>query len=380
MNIQAILRDCAFFKELSDDELSLMTLLCHEEQHEAGSTVFSEGQPADALYVLAEGKVALEIKIQLAMGRSGRRATTEIVSPGEVFGWSALVDPYMYTMTGVCLQPIKVVVIPAAELRQILSSCPMGLAVMKQLVGTIAGRLKNTRYILLHAMAILSHDLKAPLAAIESYNQVMLGGFAGPINDDQKEILERNSARIKELLTLISDLLDISRIEAGSLEREFERMSLAQVGREGLATAQALGAAKGVTAKDEIAADLPDLVGASSRLRQVVTNLLSNAIKFTPAGGTVILRMSDQDGYLQTEIIDTGIGISPDDLPHIFDDFYTGKDVEAKGQGLGLSIAKKIVKAHQGRIWAESPWPPEGQAGTRMVFTIPKNLSPLAAQ
>jgi len=104
----------------------------------------------------------------------------------------------------------------------------------------------------------------------------------------------------------------------------------------------------------------------------VLTNLLSNAIKFTPADGTVSISSLETDDCVQLDIADTGIGISPEELPRVFDDFYRGMKVEeAEGAGLGLSIAKRIIEAHGGLIWAESPCPESG-IGTKFSFTIPK--------
>ena len=374
-----ILRTCSLFEGVTDDELSLIGPFCRLDRFEAGTVVFSEGQSADRLYVLEKGKISLELKVQFGSGKAERRATAEVVEPGEPCGWSALVEPYMYTMSAVCLEPCVAVSVPAAELREVLTFCPMGLTIMRRLAGLVASRLKHTRATLVHSLAVLSHDMKAPLAAIESYNQVLLGEFAGPLNEEQREMLERNSVRIKELLALISDLLDISRIDAGTLAREFQPVSLATIAEECLAVAQALGRAKGVSVVGEIA-PMPSIIAAGSRLRQAITNLLSNAVKFTPPGGTLTLRLLDTGDSIQCEVTDTGVGIPSDDQPRIFDDFYTGKNSEATGQGLGLSIAKKIVGAHKGRIWVESPYPADGKGGTRFTLTIPRNLEVFKSQ
>jgi signal transduction histidine kinase len=373
-DIVRVLRGCSLFADLTDAELALLAPLSRILEFDFGARIFAEGEAADQLYVLIEGKVALEMRVQFGPGKTTRLATAEVVLPGEPCGWSALVEPYVYTMSGVCLEPCKVVAIPAPVLREVLAHCPMGLAVMRRLAQLIAARARTARDTLVHALAILSHDLKAPLAAVESYNQVLLGGFTGPLNDEQKEMLERSSVRIKEMLTLISDLLDVSRIEAGTLAREFEVTNLGRLAEDCLAVAQALGESKGVRVMSSIAPNLPDIVAAPVRIQQAVTNLLSNAVKFTPPGGTVALTILDLGDQQQVEVIDTGSGVNPEDLPRIFDDFYTGRNVEGKGQGLGLSIAKKIVAAHGGRIWVESPYPSGGTGGSRFAFTIPKNL------
>jgi CheY-like chemotaxis protein len=106
-------------------------------------------------------------------------------------------------------------------------------------------------------------------------------------------------------------------------------------------------------------------------LQQALTNLLSNAVKFTPAGGIVSVSCHEVDDYVQVDVADTGIGVPPEEVPKIFDDFYRGMKVDASGIGLGLSIAKKIVEAHGGRIWLESPCRESG-VGSKFSFTLPK--------
>jgi len=120
----------------------------------------------------------------------------------------------------------------------------------------------------------------------------------------------------------------------------------------------------------EMPEQLPIIYAAPNRLQQALNNLLGNAVKFTPEKGLVTLRLESMGEHCQVEVIDTGPGIHADDLPHIFEDFFRGRDARTtKGTGLGLSIAKRIVEAHQGKIWAESPCA-DGK-GSRFVFTLP---------
>jgi len=121
----------------------------------------------------------------------------------------------------------------------------------------------------------------------------------------------------------------------------------------------------------EMPEELPIIHAAPQRLRQVLNNLLSNAIKFTPPKGLITITVQDRGDHLQVEVMDTGVGIPPDDLPYVFDEFFRGRDVERAGTGLGLSIAKKIIEAHGGRIWAESPCTADGK-GSKFTFTLPK--------
>ena len=220
-----------------------------------------------------------------------------------------------------------------------------------------------------YLLGMVSHDLKAPLVAVESYLQVILGGFAGEINEKQREMLERSSHRIGELLNLIGDLLDVSRIEAGQMAQEFQATSLSEVIEGSLEDVQALAKEKEMELRVEMPEKLPVIQAAPHRLRQVLNNLLSNAIKFTPPQGLITIRIENRGDHLQVEVMDTGVGIPADDLPYVFDEFFRGRDVERAGAGLGLSIARKIVEAHGGKIWVESPCTADGK-GSRFAFTL----------
>lgn len=233
--------------------------------------------------------------------------------------------------------------------------------------------LEEARNRFLRFLGVTVHDLKAPLTAIQSYFWVMLGGFAGTLTEKQRGMLERSSQRIKELLTLISDLLDIPRIEAGQIIQEMTDVSLNQVIETSVGDLRDLAKQKKLKLKVEVPRALPQIRGSAPRLQQVITNLLNNAINYTPKG-TVTVRVSQGDKEIQVEVMDTGIGIPADDLPHICEDFFRASNVEIKGTGLGLSIAKRIVETHGGKIWVESPCPETGK-GSKFSFTLPRKRS-----
>ncbi len=240
---------------------------------------------------------------------------------------------------------------------------------LKQASREIA-ELEEARNRFLRFLGITVHDLKAPLTAIQSYFWVMLGGFAGTLTEKQKNMLERSSQRIKELLTLISDLLDIPRIDTGQISQEMEDVSLNKIIKASIADLRDQAKQKKVKLKVELPQGLPKIHGAGPRLQQVMANLIGNAINYTPEG-VVTIRLSERDNAIQIEVMDTGIGIPPEDLPRIFEDFFRASNVEVKGTGLGLSIAKRIVEIHGGRIWAESPCLETGK-GSKFTFTLPK--------
>jgi len=222
----------------------------------------------------------------------------------------------------------------------------------------------------LRFISIAAHDLKAPLTAIQGFLWVMLGGYAGEISDKQKNMLERSTRRINELLNLISDLLDIPRVETGQIVSGMKDFSLNQVIKNRLQDQRKLAKEKGLQLKVELPDKSPIIRGSNMRLQQVITNLVDNAINYTPKG-TITVRVIEGRNDIQVEVMDTGIGIPPDDLPQIFDDFFRASNVEVKGTGLGLSISKRIVEAHGGRIWCESPCP-ETNEGSKFTFTLPK--------
>jgi signal transduction histidine kinase len=232
-------------------------------------------------------------------------------------------------------------------------------------------QLKEERSKFLRFISVAAHDLKAPLTAIQGFLWVMLGGFAGEISDKQKNMLERSTHRITELLTLISDLLDIPRIETGQIVQEMKEVSLPEIIEGSIEGQRNLAEEKGIKLVIEVPEKLPRIEGSASRLKQVVTNLVNNAINYT-GEGMVTVKASEHADDLQVDVIDTGIGVPPEDLPQLFSDFFRASNVETKGTGLGLSISRRIVEAHGGKIWVESP-PPGASKGSKFSFTLPKS-------
>ena len=231
-------------------------------------------------------------------------------------------------------------------------------------------RVEEAKNKLLSFISMVAHDLKAPLAAIQTYFGVMLGGYTGELSDKHRDLIEKSSARLDALLELISDLLDISRIETGQIVNEMEEVSLGELTASILEDTQRLADEKGLSFSANISPDLPKINGSALRLQQVFTNLLSNAIKFTPEGGSVKLNLIHRDCQILGEIDDTGVGIPEQDLPHVFEDFYRATNVEAPGTGLGLPIVNRILEAHGGQIKAQSPSPDSGK-GCKFTFVLP---------
>jgi signal transduction histidine kinase len=218
-------------------------------------------------------------------------------------------------------------------------------------------------------VSIAAHDLKAPLAAIQSFLRVMLDGYVGKLEERQRHMIERSSLRINELLKLISDLLDIPRIEMGQLVQEMQKLSIEKIINNFVEEASSLAKQKGLEFSVDIAPRLPQINGSPSRLQQVIVNLVNNAINYTKEG-EITLRARKANDELIVEVTDTGCGIPPEEVPRVFEDFFRGSNTEARGTGLGLSISKRIIEAHGGKIWVESPCPETGK-GSKFSFTIP---------
>jgi signal transduction histidine kinase len=232
-------------------------------------------------------------------------------------------------------------------------------------------RMSDERERFVYLMGMVAHDLKAPLAAVQSYIKVILRGSTGPLTQKQEEWLNRSVKRIDGMLELISDIVDISRLETGHIAPELTTVSWKKVLENCIDVARGLVESKGIELVEDIEPDLPDIFASELRLCQLVNNLISNSVRYTPSGAKIYIKASQEDDDIVVYVEDEGSGIRPEILPNIFDDFFKGDPESREGTGLGLSICKRIVEMHHGRVWAESPVP-GGDKGTRITFTIPK--------
>lgn len=215
----------------------------------------------------------------------------------------------------------------------------------------------------------VSHDLRSPLTAILGY--VELIERAGETNDQQKEFIDRVRLSVQQITSLVTDLLDLGRIESGLDERR-ESTPLAVLARYAVEGLRASAETKALRIQVELADNLPLVAGDPIRLRQMIGNLVENAIKYTPAHGTVLLEAEGEGDQVILRVIDNGPGIPVTDQPYLFDKFFRGSNVDdqSTGTGLGLSIVKSIVDNHSGRIWVEST-PGEGSVFTVVLPAVP---------
>ncbi len=203
-------------------------------------------------------------------------------------------------------------------------------------------------------VATVSHDLRAPLTFIRGYATMLM--MVGDLNDKQHDYLDRILEGIDQMSTLIGDLLNLRRIEAGvGIRQEPCRLGLILV--EAVDTMRARAAAKGITLRLEPAEGAPTVTGDRTLLRQAVSNLVDNAIKYTPTSGQVSVGLGTTHQEAVIHITDTGIGIAPEDQVRLFEKFYRIKRRETgniQGTGLGLALVKSIIERHSGRVWVES--------------------------
>jgi signal transduction histidine kinase len=220
-------------------------------------------------------------------------------------------------------------------------------------------------------IAMVAHELRAPIAAVEQQLTVILNKMAGEVTPKQEHLLSRAKERTKGLLTLIKDLLDLSKIEAGKMVQYKEPLSLQEVIQRVVDLMWAEAEAKKIDLQFSAPSETPLISADRNSMEGIFTNLISNAIKYTPEGGKVWVTLGDEGGFVKATVSDTGIGIKKEDLPRIFDKFYRVKTTETRqivGTGLGLSIVKSIVDAHLGSISVES----EDGGGTTFTVSFPK--------
>ncbi len=215
-------------------------------------------------------------------------------------------------------------------------------------------------------LAIVSHDLKSPLTTIKLIGET-LQLLDSPDKKTCDSFAKKIDKSVKQMQVLIGDLLDFAKIQSGSFSVSKQTENLLDALRETTESVQAQAEANHQTLVMDFAADLPKITIDLPRIVQVISNLLSNAIKFTPASGTIKISAAVLKSDILVSVSDTGPGIAPENLTKIFDRFWQVDSAKHKGSGLGLSIAKGIIQAHGGKIWAES----ELQKGTTFYFTLP---------
>jgi signal transduction histidine kinase len=218
-------------------------------------------------------------------------------------------------------------------------------------------------------LANMSHELRTPLNAIIGFSEVLGDRMFGDLNDKQEEYLKDINASGQHLLSLINDILDLSKIEAGRMELELADFDLPAAIENALSLVRERAGRRGIRLTQQIAAEVGTIRADERKMKQVMLNLLSNAIKFSPEDGRIEVRAAMTDGIAEISVTDTGVGIAPEDQQAIFEEFRQvgTADKKAEGTGLGLALSRKFIELHGGKIWVKS----ELGQGSTFTFTLP---------
>lgn len=218
-------------------------------------------------------------------------------------------------------------------------------------------------------VSIVSHELRTPLTSIKGYLDLISIGASGPVTKQQKSFLAIARDNAERLNELVTDLLDISRIESGKTELNLQVVSVQEIIEEVAAVLKKEFADRELSLTLDLPSDLPEIFGDPARISQIMTNLLSNAYKYTAQGGAIVRAQRTSDA-IRVDVVDTGIGISTEDQPKLFTRFFRVDDPMVRqqpGTGLGLHITKSLVEMHGGQLWLQS----QSGVGSTFSFTLP---------
>jgi len=219
--------------------------------------------------------------------------------------------------------------------------------------------------------SMIVHDLRSPMTSIKGFTDLMSAERLGPISDKQSTALKIMKEAVDKQLALINDYLDLSKMESGQIDIDFQKVDIARPVSAAIRLVEVQAGLKKIALNSKIEAGLPAVLGSEPKLEQVLVNLLTNAVKFTDEGGSIVISAgkSKDAGMIEVSVSDTGIGIAADAMSNLFEKYrqiINSKASEQKGTGLGLVICKLIVEAHGGKIRAES----EVGKGSTFYFTV----------
>jgi signal transduction histidine kinase len=218
-------------------------------------------------------------------------------------------------------------------------------------------------------LANMSHELRTPLNAILGFSEVLAEGMFGEVNEKQSEYLRDILESGRHLLSLINDILDLSKIEAGRMDLDVADFDLPSTIDNAMVLVRERAARRGITLGHTVDATLNSVRADERKLKQVLLNLLSNALKFTPEGGRVDVRAESRGDVAEISVTDTGVGIAPEDQETIFEEFRQvgASEKKVEGTGLGLALSRRFIELHGGTMWVKS----QVGAGSVFAFTLP---------
>lgn len=217
-------------------------------------------------------------------------------------------------------------------------------------------------------VANVSHEFRNPLTHVKLLFDLLLDGTYGEINPRQRELLQRGERSVRRLIRLVTDLLDLAKIEFGAMQLQVQEIEVAPFVREIAASFEPEVMAKGIALDVEIQPEVGSIRGDADKLSEVLINLIGNAVKYTPDGGSVAVKCAGTDDELLLEIADSGPGIPPEYREKVFDKFERILIDKKEGTGLGLPIAREIVMLHRGRIRVEGA----AGGGSRFLVALPR--------
>ncbi|NOH00969.1 MAG: hypothetical protein HND47_02810 [Chloroflexi bacterium] len=229
-------------------------------------------------------------------------------------------------------------------------------------------------------VATVSHDLRSPLTLMRGYATML--DTVGELNEQQQGYVKKIISGVENMSRLVNNLLDLGRIEIG-VGLQVEHVTVLDIIERVTSAVQLQAAQKNIALNVELPKDMPHAVEADQALlHQALYNLVENAVKYTPENGRVFIRTISQPDYLIFAIEDSGIGITPEDIPHLFEKFYRGKQREARsqpGSGLGLAIVHSIAESHRGRVWVESAIGKGSTFYLQIPLTQPKEFKSISS-
>jgi signal transduction histidine kinase len=371
-------RGNAYITEISRTHIHLFRdLEAREDIREAaGEIPLTRGAVRDSLELLHTRLDGLIYTIRNAMSASilGLEASTDralevaiMLTVLAVIGTAIVALAITHTIT----RPLRVLregtrLVARGEFRRISVRSRDEIAVLADAFNDMSSELKRSQDLRAEMMQQIAHEIRIPLQSIHSAYYLLTQQIRGPVNERQRELLDTIRKNTERIADFSNQFLDLAKIEAGMMEFEMRSLDLAPLVEAALEGIQVSATEKEIRTEFR-AGPIPVVDADPMRLSQVFTNLLSNALKFTGRGGMITVTLEAFTGGARTTVRDTGTGIHPDDLPHIFSKFYqaTGeRPPGTKGSGLGLALVKAIVEYHNGKVSVES------EVGRGSVFVV----------